>query len=569
MAAMALESVFDKLVGELSTTERQELLTKIRFSERVSDSPLYDAASTDENDFDSVLRKLTFVERVSLFLRRILTGKEYTSLIEEIVVKRIGRSLRVRAPGLLSTRDLSLRDDFRAAVENLADATKFYRQPLKSALGPFRKDFYAFLAGMELPLFQDELLKETNPEVQEQPGERVSAFDMKRSTEALVQDSFDAISETDRTSMYQNAQCLHALHDLASFPFEKITNRFVDSEGGKGCPGQVVLPALKDLAAVLRALAVPPKIGVLEALFIFEMRERLHDPELQMDVEIDRSLLRAEDALAAIRSFNAEVPLVDIIRFIAKDCNWAPSYRTGGEDWFVLFKQFWNERLDRLFSDYAIDKKQRETVEKATSLLRLARLPILEHYRSDLFSETGGVAHDNSIAFALGWTNIVFEQEISRSTKVLLLDGRFYKDDNRKELTDAFNRISRLPSDIRQFDRSLEEDGKHGRLLSSLRDSPTAAERSRMSAMIMDEVDAEARRIVASMIESLTKMERVVAGVLYGHGDDAYDTISNLNQIGGRENGKLLALLRTSHEKIGAAHALLAELYDVEMGKSR
>lgn len=569
MAAMVPESVFDQLVGELSTTERQELLTKIRFSERVSDAPLYDSTYSDENDFDSVLRRLTFLERVSLFLRRILTGKEYPILIEDVVVRRIGKSLRLRASELLSTRDMVLREEFCTAIEDLSEATKFYRQPLRSALGPFRKEFYAFLAGMELPLVQDELLKETNPEIQEQPGEKISSFDMKRSTEALVQDSFESITETDRAAMYQNAQCLHALYDLATFPFERITGRFADIDGGKSCPGQAVLTTLKDLAAVLRALAIPPRIGVLEALFVFEMRERLHDPELELDTEIERALGRAEEALAAVRDFNAEVPLVDIIRFIAKDCDWVPSFRTGGEDWFVLFKQFWNERLDRLFANYAIEKKQRETVEKATSMLRLARLPLLANYRSDLFVEVGGVTHDSSIAFALGWTNIIFDKEISRPAKVILLDGKFYKDDNRKELTDAFNRVTRLPSDVRQFDRSLEKDGRHGHLLAAVKEASASPERSRSPATVMEEVNAEARRIVASMIESLTKMERVVAGVLYGHGDDPYDTISNLNQVGGRENGKLLALLRTGHEKIGAAHALLAELYDIEMGKSK
>ncbi|HUX20784.1 MAG TPA: DUF5312 family protein, partial [Spirochaetia bacterium] len=428
---MAVDSVFDRLVGELSTSERQELLTRIRFSEKVSDIPLIDVSGSGSYDFETVYRELTFLERLVLFFKRILTGREYATLVEEIAVKRVGRLLNLKAAGLISTREMELTEGFLEALESLADAAKSFRAPLKSALGIYRREFLAFLAGMELPLVQDELLKETNPDLQGEAQESVSVFDLKRLTEGLVQETFDAISESDRLSMYDHVQCLHALFDLSVFPFDRIANRFTGPEGGRRCPGQPVLGPLKDLAGLLRRLALPPKISVLEALFLFELRDRLNDPETALEGEIDGALRTAERSLAAIRSFNQTVPLVDIIRFITQDCDWTSQPKTGGEDWFVQFKQFWTDRLDERFYVYAALKKQQETVAKAKSLLRLARLPLLSNYRSELFADFGGVAHEHSIAFLLGWTNIIFEKDIGRWVKVFLLDGRFYKEDNR------------------------------------------------------------------------------------------------------------------------------------------
>lgn len=560
--------VFDKLVTELSVQERQDLLSRMRFSQVVDEAPLHEPEASPEDRFDRVSGDLSLLERLMLFLRAVFTGKDRVALVEEFALKRIAKALTTGAREYFNPRAMQLLDGFASKLSALRDAAEIFRTPLREALGSHKKDFVAFLTGFELPVVQEHLLRESDPENHERLVTELSEFDMKRTLDSSLQDTLDEIGESDRQLMYRNIQLLHWLQSLASFGFERLIDRFDGIVGERMCQATTIVPALKELAAILQRLSVPPTTRLVSALFLFEARERLSEKEFDLETSLQVGVESARDALAEIRRFNAEIPLNDIIRVVVNDADWVPALKGGGEDWFVLFKQFWTTRVEERVGEFVSVRRRRQLLEAAVKMLNLGELPYLSNYRTSTDGVVIYARHEHSLAFLRGFLEQVFSKDLNRTIKLFLLDGKFYKDDNRKDFTDAYNDIERIPERIRNLDSELSAEGHKGKTLRQIiEENSLPGARERAVANLFISVDRDAETIVIGGQKNLHLLQSVVDGILHGHGDDTYDTISNLTKIGGRENRRLIASLRVGSGRLAAANEILDGLIAVETGR--
>lgn len=539
------------------------MLARIRYSQVVDEAPLREQEPTPETRFEQVFATLTFFERLTLFLRAILTGVERVLIIGEISLKRIAKSIGGGAG--FNPRSLELQEEFFDRIEALQEAAELFRRPLREALRLQKRDFVAFLAGIEMPIVQERLLREVDPENHDRAITELSEFDMKRALDSALQDAFDEISDGDRQVMYRDVQLLHWLQGLADFGFDRLLSRFHDVMRPRVCPANTLIGPMKELAAVLARLSVPPTTQLVGLLFLFSARDRLEEEETDFEEILQDWVERARDALAEIRRFNELVPLNDIIRVVVKDADWMPSLRGGGEDWFVLFKQFWADRQLELVSEFAEQRKQRHLLDAAVKMLKLGGLPYLSNYRSNANKMKLTFAHEHSVAFLRGFLDQVYSKLLARPVKIFLLDGRFYKEHNRRDFMDACNEVDHLAERIRRLDRAVSAEGRHGKMLIQItNDQGLPASKARALASTTMVADKEAESIVADGRKYLVLLQHVLDGILHGHGDETYDTISNLSKIGGRENGKLISALRIGLGQLAVANDILAAFLDLE-----
>lgn len=562
---IAGSAVFDRLVSALSGQERQDMLARIRYSQVVDEAPLRQQEPTPETRFERVFAGLTLLERIVLFLRTILSGRERVLIIGEIALRRIAKSLGGRTGGGFNPRSLELQEEFFEGVEGLREAAELFRRPLRDALRLQKRDFVAFLAGMEMPIVQEHLLREADPTNHDRAIMELSEFDMKRALDSALQDALDEISEGDRQVMYRDVQLLHWLQGLADFGFDRLLARVHDVATPRVCPANTLIGPMKELAAVLARLSIPPTTQLVGLLFLFSARDRLEEKETNFEELLQDWIERAREALAEIRRFNESVPLNDIIRVVVKDADWMPTLRGGGEDWFVLFKQFWTDRQERRVSEFVEQRKRKHLLDAAVRMLKLGGLPYLSNYRSNANKLKLTFSHEHSIAFLRGFLDQVYEKILARPVKIFLLDGKFYKDDNRRDFTDACNAVDQLADRIRRLDAAVSSDGRHGTMLLQItNDEGLPASKARAVASIAVVADKEAELIVADGRKNLVLLQLVLDGILHGHGDETYDTISNLSKIGGRENGKLISALRVGVGQLAAANEILSGFLDLE-----
>jgi hypothetical protein len=213
--------VFDRLVSDLSGQERQDMLARIRYSQVVDETPLREQEATPETRFERVFADLSFFERLMLFFRSMLTGMERVLVIGEISLKRIAKKISSRSRGCFNPHTLELQEEFFDHLERLQESADLFRGPLRDALRLHKRDFIAFLAGMEMPIVQEHLLRESDPSNHDQAITELTEFDMKRTLDSALQDAFDEITEGDRQNMYRDIQLLHWLQGLADFGFDR------------------------------------------------------------------------------------------------------------------------------------------------------------------------------------------------------------------------------------------------------------------------------------------------------------------------------------------------------------
>ena len=82
---------------------------------------------------------------------------------------------------------------------------------------------------------------------------------------------------------------------------------------------------------------------------------------------------------------------------------------------------------------------------------------------------------------------------------------------------------------------------------------------------LRQEADGMARALTDQAIGQLHALVSLLNGVLHGESGERYDTLSNLEQLGGRENKTLLADVEAASSRIAEAWNLLCEIRDVEL----
>jgi hypothetical protein len=147
---------------------------------------------------------------------------------------------------------------------------------------------------------------------------------------------------------------------------------------------------------------------------------------------------------------------------------------------------------------------------------------------------------------------------------VLLIEGIFYKDQNRQEFTEALDMLGDIEGRMRSFEARLAETGNLGGGMQAAEEEGAVERQEALSA----EADRLAQNIAVESIGAIRIVCNVVYGVLFGEPGGRYDTLSNRNEIGGRGNAELLQRLESAHELLKACLDVISRAYDLEnLGK--
>jgi hypothetical protein len=559
LGAVDDNAVFDQLVAGLDRADRKKLLEEIEASFADVSEPL--AGEDDETNEiynpELELARMGFLERILLQIKALFLAADIGELLKRRSLRRLRDRINSRGPGLIDFRAGVLTERARKALESIRRAAVFFSEPVGEALKQ-RRSFFPFLAGLELELVQRKL------------GDQIAMVDSREDFDDEVQvkndlegrclEVIDEIPEADRQQVYRDAQAFYGLRALTSFAFDSLLSRFEgDDSRVSGAKLAAVRARLAELAEVLHGVAVCPSTMALEALLLYRWRGKLQGEWEDFSAQLGDSLITARGMLARIRDFNRRVPLVAIVRYATENLNWLPRRQGGGEDWFLLYKEFWSARVSRACRAAYLERKRHDLRVRATAMFGLARLP-----------DVAGVQelelkHTLSLQFLKGFSQTMFEGS-HRPLKLVYLNGRFYKDQNRQEYTDVFDFVSNLGERVRAFEREFEPGG---RFAGRLQDASAEVGRQRGGQRglrdLRREAEGSGRAVVDQAIARIHSLVSLLGGILHGQPGEPYDTLSNLDSIGGRENKSLIESLKEVSARIGEAWGLLCEIRDVEI----
>ncbi len=577
-------SILERLSRNLSPAERSEFLRRLQKSVPFNSEPL--AAGEEEPevfDPDRELRRLGFWQRLLLALAALFTRKDRRTLVKRMLLRRVQEQIAASGKGLMDFRRGSFTAGMFDALQMLSRAAAVLREPLAQALGRERRDFVACLAGSELSDFQQRLEADTNPyELWERRGSE-EEVEVRAEMLARFDQLFEAVPAGDRKRVQRELSVLNGLLALSRQPYDSMLARFTAQPGKEaGCPFRELTGALKSLAVCLQAVQLPPSPETLYNLFVFVHQaedslaagavplkpdEAEPGPELGGKAQaVARDIARAEEALQNIRSFNRRVPLVLVVRYVTEQLDFSPFREGGGEDWFVLYRDYWRTRVERSYRRFLSERNRERLAEQAARQLGRIRLPELETYRSNHFGRDILVRHALSMAFLRGFTQGPFSRMV-RPLKLIVINGDFYKEDNRHAFTDAFNFVSKLEETIDALERRLGPEGDLRSRIQEVRNRPGGDEKRRLREIeeILSWADVEAKAIAEQSVEQMRSLAVHLDGILHGEPGAQHDTLANRTTLGGSENPELRAAWERARETLEASTLVLEEILTLEL----
>ena len=560
-------SVFDKLVTGLSANERIEMLGRIQTHEPVNEEPLFETDEEEElENLEAHFSRLGFIQRIMLFLKSLFRQKDVMTVLEESILEGYGRDIERAYPGLYDFRTDTLGASFARKLRDLRDVFDVFGRPLTKAFGAYKSQFLAFLVGVEFPDYQERLIAATNPENYIDPEKPQADINIRRTMESDIRAVFEEMSDNKRAIIYRYVRSLHYLNEFILFPVSKLISAFTITAAGETASAATVKADLFELSNLVASQVQPPEETPLKALFLFDMQEKSGDQEPEKtERELSGRLESALQGLSRLRAFGRSVPLTKLIKACTKNIGYGPEHIGGGEDWFVFYRKFWEERLDDCMVEFSFTNGLIKLLREVRKLFGLQRLEPAESYRSENFEEDLRVRFENTIAFIRTFVNRFFLGEMNRTFKIFIVDGEFYKSQNRADFVDSYEGIHRALADINRMDSEMADQGSIGREIQDIRNELTKPVlRKRKIETILKNVDARAKEIINTTRANMSLFIQVLKGILYGQSGGKYDTLSNISYIGGTENARLVGRLSGILKQIEEAERILNGFSDLE-----
>lgn len=563
---MNRESSFDRLVQALSTEERQTMLDRIRTATMTSDEPLVLEEPIENYTPRDSFARLGFWKRFFCFLKALFTGTDKYEIVEELDIQRLAKDVEKMSPSVLNYGQGEIGIGFYDRIAKLEASLTVLRPPLRTALGGSKEEFVAFYVGWIMPLVQEELLTLLDPEKLAFERSLDDPFEVKRAIESSLKEYLGEILDNDRKRLYQQARALSLLKQFVDFPFSKLLQPFTNADG-RVSPVAMneIRGTLFEFDALLYSLEPLPDDDALKAVFMFDMQKDLDERDFNPADQLLKMMDSISWAWQVIRQTAAELRVNDLCRIVSRNLNYQAESVGGGEDWFQIYRKFWQKRCDAVLGRYIEESKRKQIIQDAVKFLKKRELPLLDNYRPSSVMLNVRPRFPISLSFIASFVKELFLQELHSPLKLILIDGQFYKEQNREEYNESYSGILKVVDDIAYIDSALAPDGALQGEFEQLSKEVLGTKiiRKKVEARI-GELDREADRIINGFEENLRLLANVIGGIVDGEMGGRFDTLSNLGYIGKNDNSNLMRRLKAIKQILEKAIFICRELYDIE-----
>jgi hypothetical protein len=533
----------------MSLEDRKNLLERLSSQSNLSRDPLYEeSVDTYKEDIMAQFSRLPWYGRLICFIMSIFKSIPPDKVFEDSRIDRLGKIIESKAPGYFDRKRVMMLPAFHAALIELKTGSRFFYNALDASLNHDRGAFFAFLASLEMHDMYSRLQKETDPLKFVDRHPDISEMDLRHMVFQTMDAILETISEQERESMYTNAHSLYNLKALASFPFERVILSFLPDQqiNGPSCPVYVVKDQLMSLNDILYSFKDPPSIALIESLFVFQLHGREERKNFDMDMEMPELLYKAESSLLTFRNFNKYVPLNLILRCATHDMMLEPRLLTGGEDWFVMFQDYWRQHIEKQIVAYMWDRHKKELFESFRYFLKGRNLMFLNNTASDSNPDGITVQGSFSLSFLLTFYIVVFVNDLNGLLRTILLDGDFVKREQRTSFTEGYNDLMKLESDIKEFDQSLAATGRLGKRYILALEDPSIPTRLRKTQLVIEDATEEAQLIIERTRKAIDAVINVLNTIITKD-EGNYEALSNMAHFIGKAD---LSSTASSHKEM-------------------
>ena len=489
---------FDRLVSSMSLEERQNLLKKMKSEFTVSTEFLYiqdDPVSSGMDAQKAGYEKLPWYTRFWYYLLSIFKSVPPDKIYAEDQVSILGNKINERAPGIYNYQKGLLLPAFLVQMEKLREAGRFFYSALDASVNRDRGAFFSFLGSLEMMDVHRVLHEETDPQNIAAKNPNIEDAELRQISMKAIDAALKMITDEQRVIMYQNARSLFCLRELSTFLYDRLIMAFSkNSANEEACSVNSVRELLITLSNILFSLKTVPPMPLLESLFVFILQDKSKEPEFDINKEILSLMQKAQAALAIIRDFNNQVPLTYILRCSTKNMSFLPIEVSGGEDWFMFYRDHWKKRFESLFVEYLKNKRQQHFIEIFNYYFKGKELKTLKYTQSDFGPEGLSVKGAMALSFLYTFYSAVFVPDIDKVLKPIF-DG------------EAYRFFIGLEDEIMKFEHNISPSGDYGKRYIQVQKEMTAQSvKNRKLQHVLDEIQEDAGKIIDGAMEAAQRI---------------------------------------------------------------
>lgn len=530
---------FDRLVESLSSEERREMLRKIEETFPLSSEPMTEEESRDiTTDVDPIeyYYQADFITRFIVFLISLFTGKDKGEVILETFLARSRKKLN-REYGLYF--NLDKKQGYKALYNLLVNLDKSiapFREALLSSMES-KIDFYIFLTNRVMGKKEEEILNETDPLYIEQNFPDYSVSQIHKAIDDNYERILNSLDEEKQQQLTHYSTIFRQLHSLAIYDFNRLISSFKATNGEiEYCDLDKIKKSLMALNNILSSFRQPPDMILLQSIYLFYHNREISDgDDDQWEVNLQREIGSSVEGLNGIRIFNKKIPLTAVLRVLNGDINYEPDTIGGGEGALRHYKAYLKKNISERFKKYVNDKKKRDVLKSLTANWGVRLIEPIMGYQGKKFAPELVFTYESSLSALDVFLKKVIQGKYHQSLSLIQVNGDFYRRDNREEFTDTYEKLLRLPSQIRNFSSKYLTDGVFYRQINeALKDKETRQGREELYGALQIG-DQEASILLNRSLEVLSSLSSLLKGIIMGTGG-AYDTLSNYSDLGGSRN---------------------------------
>ncbi|MDR2758936.1 MAG: DUF5312 domain-containing protein [Spirochaetaceae bacterium] len=533
--------VFGKLAARLTPAERKTFLEKLSHYSSFSQEALYE----EQNDVVSTkihqaaYSQLPWYIRLFFVFMSFFQGTSPIRFFENRRIALIGKRINETAPGIYDYQQDFLLPALYKKLVKLKDAARFFYKVLDQSINRDKGAFYAFLGSLEMEDIHNRLNKGTDPEILTAENPQASEAELRQMAADNMEKSLGLITEQQKNTMYADTRSLHCLKALSTFLFDRLILNFSDHKAFKGpvCTAGMVKDQLIILQNVLFSLKYAPSMALLESLFIFTLQGQMKDKKADVTVETDRLLAQAEKSLDIIHDFNQEVPLTQILRCASRDMTISPLDISGGEDWFLVYRDHWKRYAEERFTQHIHFTGRQKLIDSITQFFKRTSLKMVNHVASDTNSQGFPVKGTLCLSFLLTFYSSVFVEKANEFLESILLGGNFYSREDRTVFTESYNELMKLEEIIKHFEMQVSPVGEFGKRFAAAQADRTVSSLRRHKLLsVTDEANQEVFRIVRNAGAALEGIINMLGRIVKTTPAGESNVLMNMTQLTGKGN---------------------------------
>ena len=538
---MKKKDVFEQLADNMPEEERKAMLKEIKDDlkkHRKVDEKESEKALKKEKEFkllEQEYSKTGFIEKLQLFIKKLVTGKTVYTLMKDKHLKNLGKEIEHNYPGFVDIKESKIREPYCNEINLLKNSLFDLTEIVKVIEITGKAEFYQFVAASEMSELEKTLEKNTDPDFIFRTGQITERDKIKNEIIRQYHVIIESIDSVEKDKVYEIIRGFFLIHQLVVFRFDILIKKFeYEVNGNKFSPFGSCRKYIRELYEILFSI-IDSSVSFGSVIrymveYYYENGDVSHT--VSRDEYITKMISKLSADFEGINGFIKITPLKSFIRYLYKDLHYEAVPLSGGEEWFSVYKNHLKEKIDKKYDLFLNDMKKKDILKKLRHYIDTIPDEGELEFSIEIHERIYKLQYANLFYCLKEMKNTFFQRKIDRIVSKILLDGVFYKDANKKELYDSYNSLNTIDDKFRKFMNKIDPDSEEFKNIRKYNFEETSIKlQKKKTERFLAEINDYLFENYLSFYENFTSISNILYGIIHGNVGGTYDTLSNLSDI--------------------------------------